>query len=198
MAECCADIAQQVDFDEYVVCGLWQCEALRASQKANGDPQRARYVPYRRLCITHFPSDICHHRIYACFVLGIFTWIEYNQLESMIPEIVFHYNDVIMGPMASQITSITIVYSTVYLGADKKTHQSSVQPAFVSGIDRRPVNSPHKRSVTRKTFPFDDVIMVLFLILHRFIIDKNIWKVYTFVFHVNTLLFLDKILNNKD
>ena len=31
-----------------------------------------------------------------------------------------HYNDVIMGAMASQITSFTIVYSIVYSGADKK------------------------------------------------------------------------------
>ena len=29
-----------------------------------------------------------------------------------------HYSDVIMGVMASQITSFTIVYSTVYSGAD--------------------------------------------------------------------------------
>ena len=32
-----------------------------------------------------------------------------------------HYNDVIMGPMASQLTSLTIVYSTVYSGADHKS-----------------------------------------------------------------------------
>ena len=32
----------------------------------------------------------------------------------------FHYSDVIMSAMASQITSLTIVYSTVYSGADKK------------------------------------------------------------------------------
>ena len=45
-----------------------------------------------------------------------------------------HYNDVIMGPMASQITSLTIVYSTVYSGADERKHQSSVSLAFVWGI----------------------------------------------------------------
>ena len=42
-----------------------------------------------------------------------------------------HYNDVIMGAMASQITSLTIVYSTVYSGADQRTHESSVSLAFV-------------------------------------------------------------------
>ena len=70
-----------------------------------------------------------------------------------------HYNDVIMGAMASQITSLTIVCSTVYSGTDKRKHQSSASLAFVRGIHRWPVNSPHKGPVTRKMFPFDDVIM---------------------------------------
>ena len=69
-----------------------------------------------------------------------------------------HYNDVIMSAMASQITSITIVYS-VYSGSDQRKHQSSASLAFVRGIHRWPVNSPHKRPVTRKMFLFDDVIM---------------------------------------
>ena len=70
-----------------------------------------------------------------------------------------HYNDVIISVMASQITSLTIVYSTVYSGVDQRKHQSSVSLAFVWGIHRSPVNSPHKGSVTRKMLPFDDVIM---------------------------------------
>ena len=70
-----------------------------------------------------------------------------------------HYCDVIMEANASQITSLTIVYSAVYLGADHRKHQSSASLAFVRGIHRRPVNSPHKWPVTRKMFPFDDVIM---------------------------------------
>ena len=71
-----------------------------------------------------------------------------------------HYSDVIMGTIASQITSLTIVYSTVYSGADQRKHQSSASLAFVWGIHRGPVNSPHKAPVTRKMIPFDDVIMV--------------------------------------
>ena len=63
------------------------------------------------------------------------------------------YNDVIMGTMASQITSLTTVYSTVYSVADQRKHQSS------ASLARRPVNSPHKCPVPRKMFPFDDVIM---------------------------------------
>ena len=73
--------------------------------------------------------------------------------------ILTHYSDVIMGSIASQITSLTIVYSSVYSGADQRKHQSSASLAFVQEIHRRPVNSPHKGPVTRKMFPFDDVIM---------------------------------------
>ena len=70
-----------------------------------------------------------------------------------------HYNDVIMSAMASQITGLMIVYSAVYSGADQSEHQSSASLAYVRGIHRWPVNSPHKGPVTRKMFPFDDVIM---------------------------------------
>ena len=66
---------------------------------------------------------------------------------------------VTMSSIASQITSLTIVYSTVYSDADQRKHQNSASAAFVRGIHRSPVNSPHKWPVTRKMFPFDDVIM---------------------------------------
>ena len=58
-------------------------------------------------------------------------------------------NDVIIGTIASQITSLIIVHSTVYSYADQGKHQSSASP----------VNFPHTRPVTRKMFPFDDVFM---------------------------------------
>ena len=64
-----------------------------------------------------------------------------------------------MGAIASQITSLTIVYSTVYSDADQRKHQSSASLAFVWGIHRGPVNSPHKWPVTRRMFPFDDAIV---------------------------------------
>ena len=70
-----------------------------------------------------------------------------------------HYTDVVMGTIASQITSLTIVYSAFYSGADQRKHQSCTSLAFVRGIHRGPVNSPHKWPVTRNMFPFDDVIM---------------------------------------
>ena len=74
---------------------------------------------------------------------------------------IVHYSDVIMSTMASQIiTSLTIVYSNVYSGADQRKHRSSASLAFVRGIHQWPMNSPHKGTVTRKMFPCDDVIML--------------------------------------
>ena len=66
----------------------------------------------------------------------------------------WHYNDVIMCAMASQITSLTI-----YSGAEQRKHQSATPLAFVRGIHRWPMNSPHKWPVTWKMLPFDYVII---------------------------------------
>ena len=65
-----------------------------------------------------------------------------------------------MGGMVSQITSLTIVYSTIYSGADQRKHQSSASLAFVRVIHRWLVNSPHKGQVMQKMFPFDDIILI--------------------------------------
>ena len=86
-----------------------------------------------------------------------------------------------MGAIASQITSLTIVYLTIYSDADQRKHQSSASLAFVRGIHRGPVNSPHKWPVTRKMFPFDDVILWY---VYSFIIDF----LCRFVTNQNTLL----------
>ena len=64
-----------------------------------------------------------------------------------------------MSAMASQITGVSIVCSTAGSGADQRKHQNSASLAFVRGIHRWTVNSPHKRPVTRKMLPFDDIIM---------------------------------------
>ena len=72
-----------------------------------------------------------------------------------------HYSGVIMGTMVSQITSLTIVYSTVYSCADQWKHQCSMSLAFVRGIHQWLVNSPHKWPDTWKMLPFDDVIMFM-------------------------------------
>ena len=84
-----------------------------------------------------------------------------------------------MGTMASQITSLTIVYSTVYSGADQGKHQSSASLAFV--------NSPHTGPVTRKMFPFDDVIMLYLDIL----VPSPELRVT--IGQVSYILFIDKI-----
>ena len=91
---------------------------------------------------------LAHKTSYLLTLITIICYVPLN-----------HYDDVTMSLMASQITSITIVYSAVYSGADQRKHQSSASLAFVRWIHRGPVNSPHKWPVTRKMFPFDDVIM---------------------------------------
>ena len=65
-----------------------------------------------------------------------------------------HYRDVKMSAMASQITSLTIVY--VFRRISKKTSKLRVT---VLSLSLSPVNSPHKAPVTQKMFPYDDVIM---------------------------------------
>ena len=51
-------------------------------------------------------------------------------------EIQSHYHYVKMTTLASQITSLTVVYSTVYSDADQRKHQSSASLAFVWGSHR--------------------------------------------------------------
>ena len=67
-------------------------------------------------------------------------------------QVMSHYGDVIMGAMASQITTVTTVYSTVYSDVDQRKYQRSASLAFVRGIHRWPVNAPHKWPATRKCF----------------------------------------------
>ena len=71
-----------------------------------------------------------------------------------------HYSDVITSVMASQVTSVSIVYSVCCCsGTDQRKHQSSASLASVWGIHQWPVHSPHKGPVTRKMFPFDVIII---------------------------------------
>ena len=91
-------------------------------------------------------------------------WAFLAKLPSRVSQLIIddeplHYNDVIMSAMVSQITSLTTVYGSVYSGVDQRKHQRSASLAFVRGIHKWPMNSPHKRLVTQKMFPFGDVIM---------------------------------------
>ena len=104
-----------------------------------------------------------------------------------------HYSDVTMTPISSQITSASFVYSTVCSGAVQRKHQSSASLA--------PVNSPHKVPVTRKMFPFDDVIMDLYnLISIPYQKSKSRWwkrddKSYRYGEHLRNIM-NNKILKN--
>ena len=88
----------------------------------------------------------------------VFCWIDIHLFVQYVSR---HYSDVIMSAMASEITSLTSVYSTVYSASNQRKYQSSASLAFVRGIHQWLVNSPCKGPVTRKMFPFDDVIMEL-------------------------------------
>ena len=101
------------------------------------------------------------------FTTYLIYWTHCQPIQLLLCSKFLHYNDVIMGTMAPQITCLTIACSIVYSGGDRRKHQSSASLAFVWGINRWPVNSPHKWPVTRKRFPFNDVIM--FAILHAYI-----------------------------
>ena len=102
------------------------------------------------------------HTIYVSNCHSISQDALSNQYEAYPQMLTFgcdHYGDVIMGAMAFQITSLAIVYSTIYSGADQRKHQSSVSLAFVR-VFTGDQWIPHKRPVTRKMFPFDDLIML--------------------------------------
>ena len=67
--------------------------------------------------------------------VGQTNWLVRN-LICLTQSTIWHYDDVIMNAIASQITSLMIVYSTVYSDADQSKHQSSASLAFVWGIHR--------------------------------------------------------------
>ena len=114
-------------------------------------------MAWREWVISHYLEWCCmmtssKETFFALLVTGVSP--------SQRPVTRIHYDDVTMSLMASQINSLTIVYSAVNSGADQRKHQSSASLLFMRGIPREPVNSPHNLPVTRKMFPFDDVIML--------------------------------------
>ena len=124
--------------------------------------QKAVPDSWQRLCYT---SQTQPSTKIACVVWSVNTtklnrqdWTDNVNIVNGSAKI--HYNDVIVGAMASETTSLTIVYSTVYSRRRSKDRQNSASLAFVRGIHRWPMNSPHKGPAMRKLFPFDDVIMI--------------------------------------
>ena len=102
-----------------------------------------RFINGERWLYAVHPIEYTHG-----FVVVLFWLVNSCDLYTHILQ---YYSDVIMSTMVSQITSLMIVYSIVYSGADQRNIKAS----------RWPVNFPHKWPVTRKMFPFDDVIMGL-------------------------------------
>ena len=70
-----------------------------------------------------------------------------DQADGMVVKWNDHYDNAIMGAMASQITSLRIVYSTVYSGADQSKHQSSASLAFVWGIPAQMASNAENVSI---------------------------------------------------
>ena len=116
-------------------------------------PAWFHYTMFQRLCCFRLTTVLenCH--------TDTLHNIPRHKLATVFQNGMCHYDDVIMTMLASQITSLTVVYSILYSGVNQRKHQSSASLAFVREIHRGPVNFPHKWSVTRKMFPFDDVIM---------------------------------------
>ena len=135
------------------------------------------YIYWTQYCIEHEPNMVETHKKdtithpHGCLlyfghvdphykkVRKFRPWFDTHQHLTWRMLVLWHYDDVIMGAMASQITSLAIVFSTIYSGTDQRKHQSSASLAFVREIHQGPVNSLHNWPVTRKTLPFDDVIM---------------------------------------
>ena len=86
-----------------------------------------------------------------------------------------------MSDMASQTIGVSVVYPTIVSGEDKRKHQSSESLAVVRGTLESPVNSPHKRPVTRKMFPSDDAIMESGLAVHLHIIQYSVRSMCGFI-----------------
>ena len=134
----------------------------------NEEPSVSKQLP--SICFIRIYCMLCQIRTVFIFMYSMeSTLLTTTTLHSRSSRFVWHcsyanvprplqwrHNDYGSVP----ITSLTVVYSTVYSDADQRIHQSSASLAFVRGIHRKPVNSPHKWPVTRKMFPFDDIIML--------------------------------------
>ena len=144
-------------------------------------------------------SELFFHSMLLWWVTNAFI-----SLSSWLGVINLHYNDVIMGAMSSQITSLVIVYSTVNSWADQRKYQSSTSLAFVRGINRWPVNSPHKGPVTRKLFPFDDVITTTScavggsrVVTMTHLVCKSIYGTVSSISHSNCLFEIASMMTYK-
>ena len=84
------------------------------------------------------------------------TYTKYTRKMIPFDDVIMIYNQI--DSITRHILRITIRDENKCLWLTRK-HYGSASLAFVWGIHRGPVNSPHKWPVTRNMFPFDDVIM---------------------------------------
>ena len=121
-----------------------------------------RRLTYSKFCQMKFPS---------LFTLEVFNWqLPLHLLTKVQSKWNFHfsisnpmtrqYSDVIMDTMASQITSLTIVNSTVYSSAEQRKHQSSASLAFCVGNSPGTGEFPAQMASYAENVSFDDVIML--------------------------------------
>ena len=88
-----------------------------------------------------------------------------------------HYSNDIMGAMASQIIKFTVVYTTIYSGADQRKHQSSASLAFMWRIHRWPMSSPHKGPVIQKIImKYDNDIIACLIKLNTNQLDQSMMQ----------------------
>ena len=98
--------------------------------------------------------------IRLCIVTVLSIWAEYINYEyPSICILSFHHSGAIMSAMASQITGVSIVCSTICSDTGQRKHQSSASLAVRREIHRWPFDSLHKGPVMRKMFRYDDVII---------------------------------------
>ena len=119
------------------------------------------HVPmYQNLSLNNY-LDNSIRILYYCTVTAIiydsFTWTKMRQI---------YYNDVIMSPMASQITP-TRLFTQAFRHRSKKTSKLRVT-GLCTGNSPVTGEFPAQRPATRKIFPFDDVIMVCYVLRGRF------------------------------
>ena len=88
-------------------------------------------IPLRAQTYTSHETT-CARQLYLLYFIMIWMNFEYNEIPIEVES--RHYDDAIMSTIASQITSLTIVYLIVYSDTDHRKHQSSASLAFVRGI----------------------------------------------------------------
>ena len=157
-----------------ITCTFYHCKLVWSRECVKtmyATEKFARVSPYPNEAIGNVCIFMIFYRILFCeIIVYIMTWypdahiLKVNNKDAFDKKIcstklaiideplIFYYGDVMISAVASHFTSVSFVCSTVSSGEDKRKHQSSASLAFVRGIHRGPVDSPHKGLVTRKCF----------------------------------------------